>query len=257
MIDLSDVTFCIPIKLDSDIRKVNFKHCLTWLNGFKTNINVYTLNFSLDSLIHIKGNTNLNINTHLDKTSKFFHRTKFLNELVKSSKTPIIVLMDCDVFFNYHQFELAVNEIRSGKVDFCYPYDGLFLNIKQDTVESNIKNGGEDLLYRLSSFENYGKNSVGGAVIWNKTSFIKSGMENENFISWGYEDWERKMRAETLGYKSSRVNGPLFHMDHPRGPDSSAENPFYVQNGREYNKIAKMNKLELEKYIQTSFNWLK
>ncbi len=94
-------------------------------------------------------------------------------------------------------------------------------------------------------------NSVGGAVMFNKESFVDGGMENEYFISFGPEDCERHDRFKTLGYDIRRVGGPLYHMNHHVGENSSPRNPHFRANVDEQEKIHNMAREELRAYIDT------
>jgi hypothetical protein len=98
----------------------------------------------------------------------------------------------------------------------------------------------------------YNPNSVGGAIFYNKNKFIEYGMENENFISWGFEDIERGFRANMLGLKIARVAGILYHLNHPTSDNSSnVRHKAYIDNNRELNRVQSMNKFELQQYIKT------
>ena len=81
-------------------------------------------------------------------------------------------------------------------------------------------------------------------------------MENEYFLSWGYEDNERFARFKKLDYKVGRLPGPLYHMWHERGTDSNFSNPFIKNNERELQKIYGLQKNDLISYIST-WPWLK
>jgi len=80
-------------------------------------------------------------------------------------------------------------------------------------------------------------------------------MENENFIGWGQEDGERVCRWHKLNKRVIRLNGPLFHLNHPRGTNSK----FLSENHRikqinEYYRIETMSKNRLKQEISL---WLK
>jgi predicted glycosyltransferase involved in capsule biosynthesis len=72
--------------------------------------------------------------------------------------------------------------------------------------------------------EMYPPNPLGGAFLANLKAYKESGLENENFYGWGLEDGERYYRWENLGYKIQRVPGPLFHLSHGRGINSTFHN---------------------------------
>jgi predicted glycosyltransferase involved in capsule biosynthesis len=60
-------------------------------------------------------------------------------------------------------------------------------------------------------------------------------MENENFYGWGVEDDERVKRMEVLGFSINRVQGPMFHLWHPRGKNSwYASKEAELRNSQEF-----------------------
>jgi len=67
----------------------------------------------------------------------------------------------------------------------------------------------------------YGIDMKGGAMFVNKEAYIKAGMENEKFYGWGPEDWERFERWKILNLKIYQSKGPLFHLTHSRGSNST------------------------------------
>jgi hypothetical protein len=78
-----------------------------------------------------------------------------------------------------------------------------------------------------------------------RASFLAYGMENERFISWGYEDDERLLRAHKLGLKVSREPGVIYHVRHRRGPDSRPDNPYTLQNATELKRIKDLSDARL------------
>jgi hypothetical protein len=244
--DLKDVTFTIPVRIDSEDRQFNINYIISYLlHNFDTNVIVYE-----------NGPKQLFVNNHnvthiFEENNGPFHRTRYLNKMAKLATTKYISNYDCDVLFPLKQMVKAINTLRGNSCDFIFPYDGLFVNIPRIALNDTYT---VDHLEQ-SKFPNFGNNSVGGAVIWNKEVFIAGGMENENFISWGAEDWERIRRFIALGYKPGRIKGALFHINHSRSTDSNESNPFYTKNTQEYNRIVNMTKDLLLKEIQ-SWPWL-
>ena len=161
-----------------------------------------------------------------------------------------------NVTFPVKQVLKAYNLLQENAVDFIYPYDGLVVNIVRATLDSEITNFNMDPAgLNPERYQNFGRNSMGGALFWNKKSFIEGGMENEKFVSWGCEDWERFHRFTKLGYRVGRVKGPLYHISHSRTQESNETNPFYQQNLVEFQKVDKMNKDVLKEYVKT-WPWL-
>ena len=94
-----------------------------------------------------------------------------------------------------------------------------------------------------------------GAFFFSKERYGSIGWENENFVSWGHEDWERIVRVQKMGYKMERTEGVLYHLTHSRTSNSSDKNPFYQFNGQEFQKVNSMSKEDLNKYIGT-WGWI-
>lgn len=246
-IDLSDVTFTIPVKVESEQRLRNLETVINYLlKYFETSILVGEES-KIFKLEHLKSKVKV---IHYPVEYDWVHRTKILNALAKESKTPIISNYDTDVLFPVEQYVNAVNLIRSEDYDLVYPYAGPFLNMPENfckEVQQNLSLNSVD----PKACNCLHPSSVGGAVFWDRGAFFKCGMENEYFKSWGYEDNERLNRSQKLGYRVKRVAGNLFHLDHFRGKDSGFSNPFADQNKAEYIKVANMDKEHLKNYILT------
>ena len=73
-------------------------------------------------------------------------------------------------------------------------------------------------------------------------------MENENFVSYGYEDNERPVRFEKLGYKVGRVDDLIYHMEHTRTMNSWFTNPHINNNKNLYETLKDMTSEELKEY---------
>ena len=83
---------------------------------------------------------------------------------------------------------------------------------------------------------------------FNRNSYIEGGMENENFIGWAPEDYERYHRFNLFGYKIGRVNDKVYHLDHTRGINSSIQNPYIKGNLQLWEKLKTLSKEELKNY---------
>jgi hypothetical protein len=184
----------------------------------------------------------------------YFHRTKILNDMAKASKTKVIVNYDCDVLFNPVSYLAAYDFIVSQGADFCFPYDGRFFEVPK-RFKCIIKDELNLELIKLEECNLCHPQSVGGALFWNKDSFVRGGMENENFISWGFEDNERVSRFTKLGFVGVRVQGPLYHLEHSRLKDSNPHGMYYTNNMQQMHKIERMTKDELKKEIG-SWSWI-
>ena len=260
--NLKKLTITIPVRFDSRDRFNNLIYTTNYLKHyFDCTISVYEQKL-VDSQYNISNFDTIDdyCCEIIESPMEPFHRTKYLNILARRAKTPYIANYDCDVFFKSLQFIKAVNLLDTDELDGVYPYDGYFVNLSKKFVFEQIgRNFNEYQSFDnnfLSRFQSLGKTSVGGCIIWNKKKFIEGGMENENFVSWGWEDVERKDRFIKLGYRIGRINGPLYHIDHARSQDSCDLNIHVKDNEEEYKKIFHLTKEELRKPME-DWNWLK
>ncbi len=77
------------------------------------------------------------------------------------------------------------------------------------------------------------------------------GGENERFISYSSEDVCRYERAVKLGAKIERVYGPMYHINHYCGVNSTLANPFYHDGLSELNRIRGLSAEELREDVKT------
>lgn len=243
-LDLRDVTFTIPVHYDHPTRKENL------------DLSLYFLLSELNTHIIIgeQGDEKFSGVGQWAKYMRFdmpnFHRTKMLNDMAKESETRFIVNWDCDVMIPPIQLYMAVMELRKG-ADMVYPYGGPFARMPRNPYYE-ILNGARDIgVVRGEAFKGREADhfSVGGAVMFDKDSFIDGGMENEAMISFGPEDVERYERFTRLGYDIRRVNGCLFHLNHFVGDNSSPRNPLFADNQAELEKIRGMDDAQLRVYV--------
>ena len=252
MINFKDVTFIVPVRFDSEDRRINFKISMNYLlKNFDTNIIV--LDSDKESNEDFVNSISEKIIYIFEKNDeKLFHRTRLLNEMTKITKTNIVVNYDVDVIFKIQDYIDCKEKILNG-CTMCFPYAGKFYDIPKkffNKIESNNLND-----IPLGECTLFNPNSVGGAFFFDKEKYSSIGLENENFISWGHEDWERIVRVQKMDHEMCRTDGDLFHLTHYRTPNSSDQNPFYQFNGQEFHRINNMNKEQLEKHIKT-WSWI-
>lgn len=256
-INLTDVTFMIPVRIESEDRK----KCLTILIDYMVkyfNTSIIVLEEGPSALFNSfkKNEWSSYVKYIYRKTSdSFFYKTLDLNIMTKQTTTPIICSLDSDCLFYPEQIVKAVQKIRDGVLDFCYPFNQPMHNIKKELIPEL------EQTLNLSSVHSKIKPSTrlippGGCFIMNKEKFIEGGMENQNMISYGPEDAERRDRLIILRYKVGDTTGPLFHIDHSRTPNSNDHNPYFAKNTQEYDKVRFMLIHNLKAYIST-WEWIK
>lgn len=216
--NFSDVTFLIPIRVDSIIRLENILASIKYLLAhFDTNIIVLEANKYNNHILKNLLPSEVKY-IFVEDWDPIFHRTKYINTLFSTSSTSIISIWDADIIIPKQQLVESINALRSEKYEVSFPYDGSFFDIPEILRDIYIESQDirilEKNLNKLSL--PYGNSMGGGALFITSKAFIKSGKEDERFYGWGPEDWNRVEKWKILGYNTYRPKGPLFHLSHPR-----------------------------------------
>jgi predicted glycosyltransferase involved in capsule biosynthesis len=225
--DLLDVTIIFPVRLDSIERLENTLVATQFLvSSFETNLMVSEYSSFNNCLLERLLGKSIQYTFHEDHDPILF-RTKFLNEMTQSVTTPFVAIWDTDVIVPKNQVFKAMEMLRNGEADFVYPYESYFFDTTP--LLRKLYFEGMDIMVLEQNTKKmkamYPPNPVGGAFMANRRAYVDAGLENENFYGWGLEDGERYYRWLNLGYKVKRVPGPLFHLSHGRGINSTYGNP--------------------------------
>ena len=263
MYDLSDATFIMPLRIESQDRLRNVVLSLTYLlSNFKTNVIIEEVDteskFQRHAASQIESlGVDMSSITLLyeENDDPIFHRTRILNDMLMESDTSVVVNYDCDVVFPVSSYLSAYKMIREEGYDLVYPYGQghwqMKVPVNQKLIDKFVMG-----VFQEDAFANHPDNEVstsdyGWAQFFNRKSYIDGGLENENFISYGYEDNERPERFKKMGYKVGRVDGTIYHMEHARTMNSWFTNP-HIQNNKDlYEKLSGMNDEELMDYYNT------
>ncbi len=220
--DLKDMTFLIPIRIDTMIRLENILLSVRYLlRNFETNIII------LESSDYQNNILSELIDKHIqyifvEDKDPVFHRTKYLNIMTRKSTTPFVSIWDADVIIPKSQIIDSVQKLREG-FDVAFPYDGNFYDTTDIIRELYFRTKSIKVLSKNKDKMTliYGDQMKGGAIFVNKKAYVQAGMENEKFYGWGPEDWERHERWKVFEYKMHCSDGCLFHLTHPRGNNST------------------------------------
>mgnify|MGYP003672749658 CR=1 FL=1 len=250
--NLQDVTFVIPLKLDSEDRKRNLRICVNFIERhFDTNI-IVCENDKVSNKDYVKTvSSKIKYMFDEDKTG-IFKYTKILNDMTKEATTPIIANYDVDCIFNPDAILSAVEAIRSKSFDVVFPYGGPFVDVKPSQFHHIENDTITDI--NVSECQVLHPQSCGGCIFFDKQKYYEAGLENEKQISWGFADNERMARINILEYRIGRVPGNCYHMSHSRDHNGWFSE-HTKQNEIEFNKVASMKKEQLKEYIKT-FEWL-
>ena len=265
--NLTDTTFIIPVKIESDDRLRNaITVCCFLLSKFDTNILIKEVNsepvFENEALPQIKefiGDAS-NISYYFEKESddSFFHKTRYFNELLSKCNTDVVSAYDIDVLLPVSTY-LKSEKMCKGDYDLVYPFG---FGTQENQVKWQKKVFASDELvsdflnqnFDFSIFENHSQKDRaqwGHAQFFKRTSYIEGGLETENFKAWGPEDEEKHYRFPKLGYNIGRVIDWVYHLEHSRGDDSERTNIYFHDNLKLMEDIRSLSEEELKNYYNT------
>ncbi len=247
--DMRDLTVLIPVRIESMIRLENILAVTKYLtDNFDLEISVLEAakhnNTVLKRLLpsHVR-------HTFIRDSDPVFYRTKYINMLTQTVRTPFLAVWDADVVFPPEQVNEAVEALRSGDYDIVFPYGGIFWDTSRNIRQMFIETGDIAMLVELRGLMTslYGAGMKGGAFLANTGKYVKAGMENLKFYGWGPEDWERYERWKNLRYRMKTIEGDIFHLSHPRdmnGTHNSEQQrivSFYEKDVTALSSIEEMN----------------
>ena len=280
MIDLKNVTFIIPLRIDTDDRLRNIILSTSFLlNNFDCKVIVKESDemkkfelWALPTIKSIADTSNLTYQ-YEENHDDHFHRTRLLNEMVLDAETDIVVNYDSDIILPIKSYVMAKEMLDNREADVVYPYkfgergerkvvlntsiedvDDLNSLLKQPIIQeftTTWKPEALDQSYGYAPHSNgEGWAEYGMVQFFNKQVYMDGYLENENFIAYAPEDVERHHRWLTLGYKIGRVENYAYHMEHKRTPNSSYNNPFMMRNNQLWDYLKGLSMNELIEYYE-------
>lgn len=255
MLDLSDFTFCIPLKIDSPERQENLSVVLSF---FSRHVRTSVIIGEEDTTSHVVFNTDNTRHLFVQKSADFFHHTRLLNKIYEQVSTPFAVNYDVDVLVPIKSLQTSAMLLRQRRASIVQPFNGVCYKCPRHFLKEI-----ETACITYTHFYNhqfeYSATSLapGGVLMFSLEDHIKAGGENEQFKAWGPEDRERLVRWEKLGLTFLRLPGLediCYHLNHPVTVDSGRSNPYLQHNEQEFNKVQSMSSAQLKSYIATWSN---
>ena len=240
LIELSDTSFLIYVRIDSKDRFINLEIVLKHLlNHFRTKIHL--LEVDIEPKISLQFIQRYNLEYEfIEDNRDLFHTTKYRNYLISKCKTPYFFICDADIIVSPKAIIQSIEYlISSSNKCLIYPYNGMFYNVSKKIRDQYVNILNYDLLHELNKEHSLWFNhSVGGIFGGKTSSFLYYKMDNEKILGWGPDDKERYYRLKKAGFSIFRIDTPLYHLYHERNVNS---NPFnYLieeKNKKEYLKV--------------------
>lgn len=196
------------------------------------------------------------------ENSDIYWRTKAFNEMSKILNVEYLIAGDTDVIVD-PKYILEAKQLFGEDTGIVYPYNGMFIHLKQPMFEKFSENQSIlDLLDKSQTLkpipydqdENFlvaHPQSKGGMVMFSKTAFIDCNGYNPNFKGWGYEDDEILARFQKNGFGVLRVGDKdaiAWHLPHE---NTVREKHAYYENNRKHSDFVCGNTKweDLETYI--------
>tara|TARA_A100000172_G_scaffold18183_1_gene9942 strand:+ start:1047 stop:1919 length:873 start_codon:yes stop_codon:yes gene_type:complete len=280
MIDLRNVTFIIPLRIDTDDRLRNIVLTTSFLlNTFdckviiKESDEISKFDAWAKPLIEsISDTTNLRY-IFEENYDEHFHRTRLLNDMVMETTTDIVVNYDSDIILPITSYTQAKEMLDSRKHDLVYPYrfgeygerKVILKTVVEDENDLNSLLDFPLIKKFISGFdpevldESYvyaenvngmGWSEYGMCQFFNTKAYKDGYLENENFIAYAPEDVERHHRWNMLGYNIGRVDNHAYHMEHKRTQNSWFNNPFMHKNNSLWETLKSFSEEEIHEYYQ-------
>ena len=253
-INLQDFIFLIPLRIDTVNRLENTLVTIEYiLSNFDTQVSVLEASTRNTGLLRRLLPQKVNY-VFIEDLDNIFHRTKYINQLVKSVGTEFIIVWDTDIIIPIEQLVKSVDLLRKREVDFITPFKDKFLDTSEMLRDLYIQSRDIDLMemHQGKMKALYNPNPVGGVFLAHRQIYVEAGMENEKFYGWGREDGDRMNRWKILGYRHKHIDGALYHLTHERGVNSTFHSP--NQDSRKMAEIHRsiaMSKDELQKEVKS------
>lgn len=183
----------------------------------------------LNSLFFVKGFWETNFDCEViisDSTYSKFNRSEARNIGVAKANYETLVFSDADTFCDIQNIPEALNFIKKDRWVLPYKrYYRLSKEFSKNIINNNI------LHISKPDYElKFINNSWSGVVCLNKKMFYSVNGYNENYVGWGFEDYEFKDSLISKFGEPIRVNGSSYHLWHEVEPFTTKDSSYYLQN---------------------------
>lgn len=261
--DLNDIGLMIHFRRDVDDRFRNLEMVVKFYRDNSENLEIVIVNDDKELDRGVKDLCKkYSCKGLFMENSDVYWRTKAFNEASKVLQSNYIIAGDTEVIVD-PKFILEAKEEFDGAIGIVYPYNGMFIHLKQQMFEKfAIDQSLFDLLDKSQTLKPipYDQNenflvahphSKGGMVMFSREAFEDCNGYNPNFKGWGYEDDEILARFQKSGWGVTRVEDKdaiAWHLPHEN--TVREKHPYYENNRRHSDFVCGDTKWEdLEKYM--------
>lgn len=247
------LTFAIPFRIDSEERFRNLCAVLKWLSPLGCKVFLLEADEEKKVQVDLLERKELIEYSFVKDTKMCFHRSCYINQLLRMANTKIVSVWDTDIIADYRNIREAVRLIVEKNVTLSYPYCGKFIMLTPECSVQFLKDADISKWDAKNLSPIFKRPFCGGAYFVDKNKYLQIGGENEKFTGWGPEDAERLRRTQITGCQVAWISeGNAYHLWHPRkGNSTFFDEDTCIAQRKELVKVCSMDKSELLEYIKT------
>lgn len=266
------ITAIIPAKIDSEDRKKNVLTTIKFLLKHH-NCNIILKEVDYVQKILLPEHPRLKYIFEQSEKNVPFHRTKIINDMLIQVDTPYTINYDCDMLLPHSTMDKCLHMLKNNyDLVFPYPKSSIYYTTVLNDYHRELFVNNSDTSYidylidkymiknidsHLWFFDDTNLDGVictGGMQFFKTESYKKGFGENEEFIDWGPEDYERIYRFYILNYKIGWIDsGNIMHMDHQKSNSSHDTSKTKINNTKLWHNILVKikNKDDMLKYMNS------
>lgn len=223
--DLSDLTFIIPVRIESQSRIDNIETVVQYLFlHFVTKIIIIECGSSRNYFPAVD-HPDLNyefIDTNIASPQSCWS----ISDIVYYADTPLVAIWNPDVIVSQMQLVTAAEEIKKSNISVCIPFNGKVYSIEKNLLELfrltlKIENIINSPLQGLMNC----RYSIRGPFLINKAKYMTVDTNHEEQFCWGFDENECLLRKDFSDFRVHYLEGPLYHMAHPPGIKNEPADP--------------------------------
>jgi hypothetical protein len=256
---LENISFIIPIKIDSNDRLENLSFICKYLRYKYINSQIIIVECDkISNLINIS--EELKVDYYFLNLERF-SKTRAINLGLINSNKNFICVWDADMIVSPHAITKGIEILEKKAINLVIPHNQIYINIKNDLKSNFLLNFhlNIDKLHSVKKFIKSISNDKmdiytchGGVILTRKCTLESVGGFNLLMTSYGWEDTEILLRYKNLGLNYCFISDySAIHLDHYRGEDSKI-NEFYQLNFMEYAKVKSLSYLQLYNYTNST-----
>lgn len=156
-----------------------------------------------------------------------FTRASAINAAIMRAEAQTIVQVDPDSLVPGATLRTAV-QVALGTGTLVIPHSE-FLYLDPEATTSILTHEAELAQVTPTHCETYGVGGPGNVVVFTRGAWRAAGGFDERFGLWGGDDAAFRYAVEAFRGPAERLQGPMWHLWHPRPPQSVPGHPGYTE----------------------------